>query len=452
MLKRKLEDELTKWKNSSPRKPLVLRGARQVGKTSLVHEFGKKYSRYIYLDLELKNNRMLFSGYKDFDMLVKQILFNYNVTLEEQGDTLLFIDEIQEVPEAIHSLRFFYELYPGLSVIAAGSLLESLFMKGVSFPVGRVVYMVLRPFSFCEFLDACGERAASDQLLNVVPVEVFAHGKLLSLFHEYALIGGMPEVVNHYVNNRDVVALSDLFDSLIASYIEDAEKYSRSDAQTLHIRHAVNNVFSNAGRRIKFAGFGNSPYKSKDMGEALRLLEKAFLIHLIYPVTNTQLPVVPNINKSPRLHVLDTGLLNYLSGFQKEVLGCSDLNSAYRGIVAEHITGQELLSFQTKALSKLIFWTREKKTSMAEVDYLFPFRNMLIPVEVKSGHEGKLKSLHLFIDECNHDIAIRYYNGIPSFTKAQTPAGKEFRLMNLPYYSVSQIEKYLESVDAFKFK
>lgn len=450
MLKRKLEDELTKWKNSSPRKPLVLRGARQVGKTSLVDEFGKTYGRYIYLNLELKNNRLLFSEYKDFEKLVKQILFNHGISLERIKDTLLFIDEIQEVPEAIHSLRFFYELYPGLSVIAAGSMLESLFMKNVSFPVGRVNFMVLRPFSFSEFLEACGESAAFDQL-NVIPVEDFAHDKLLSLFHEYALIGGMPEVVNHYINNRDLVALADLFDSLIASYIEDAEKYSRSDAQTLHIRHAVNNVFSNAGRRIKFAGFGNSPYKSKDMGEALRLLEKAFLIHLIYPVTNTQLPVVPNINKSPRLHVLDTGLLNYLSGVQKEVLGCSDLNSAYRGIVAEHITGQELLSFQTRALSKLIFWTREKKTSMAEVDYLFPFRNMLIPVEVKSGHEGKLKSLHLFMDECNHDIAIRYYNGIPSFTKAQTPAGKEFRLMNLPYYTVSKIEKYLESIDSLRF-
>lgn len=451
MFKRNLESELEKWKSTSPRKPLVLRGARQVGKTSLVHEFGKTYRRYIYLNLELKNNRQLFSEYTDFDKLVKQILFNHSVSLEEMDKTLLFIDEIQEVPEAIHSLRFFYELYPGLSVIAAGSMLESLFKKDVSFPVGRVSFLVLRPFSFSEFLDACGEKAAYDQLLNVVPVEDFAHDKLLSLFHEYALIGGMPEVVNHYVNNRDAVALSALFDSLIASYIEDAEKYSRSDAQTIYIRHAITNVFSNAGRRIKFAGFGNSSYKSKDMGVALRLLEKVFLIHLTYPVIDTKLPIVPNINKSPRLHVLDTGLLNYYSGVQKEVLGCNDLNSVYRGIVAEHITGQELLSFQTKALSKLVFWTREKKTSMAEVDYLYHWKGMLIPVEVKSGKEGKMKSLHLFIDDCSHDLAIRYYSGKPSFMRSETASGKKFRLLNLPYYTASQIEKYLERADDFEY-
>lgn len=451
MFKRKLETDLNKWRKRPGRKPLVLRGARQVGKTSLINEFGKQYKQYINLNLESKADRRLFTEYTDFNTLVQQIFFNHNKVLAGKNDTLIFIDEIQEVPEALQALRFFYEQYPEISVIAAGSMLESLFLKDVSFPVGRVEFLVLRPFSFSEFLEASGEQAALEHL-SIIPTADFAHEKLLSLFHEYVLIGGMPEVISHYINNKDVVALSEVYESLIASYLEDAEKYSKSDAQTLHIRHVVSNMFGYAGKRIKFEGFGNSSYKSRDMGDALRLIEKAFLIHLVYPVTATQMPVVQNVSKSPRLHVLDTGLLNYFSGIQKEILGSSDISSAYRGLVAEHIVGQEMLSFQNKPLSKLLFWTREKNTSMAEVDYLFPYKGNLIPIEVKSGGEGKLKSLHLFMDDCWHDIAIRYYGGKPAFNNVKTKVGKEFRLLSLPYYSVSVIEKYLEQIEVLPWK
>jgi hypothetical protein len=209
------------------------------------------------------------------------------------------------------------------------------------------------------------------------------------------------------------------------------------------IRHAIRSSFAQAGKRIKFQGFGNSSYGSREMGEALRALQKALLLYIVYPETGYTLPVLPDLKKSPRLHVLDTGLMNYFAGIQKEILRTDDLSKVYQGSMIEHLVGQELLALQHHSLSALHFWVREKKTSVAEVDYLFPFEGKLIPVEVKSGSEGRLRSLHLFIDAAPHNIAVRFYAGEVSVTKATTPGGKQFNLLNLPYYAVSQIEKYL---------
>jgi len=334
-------------------------------------------------------------------------------------------------------------------VIAAGSMLESLFDKNISFPVGRVEYKVVRPASFHEFLDAMGEKAALTQLKKV-PVAKFAHTKLLQLFHTYTLIGGMPEIVNNYCQNKDLTVLSPIYDSLIASYLDDVEKYASSDSQIQHIRHAISFSFPNAGKRIKFEGFGNSAYRSRDMSEALRILEKALLLQLIFPCTSAILPLMPDVKKSPRLQVLDTGLINYTVGIQKEILGTTDLLSVYQGTIIEHMIGQELLSTQNLALSALQFWVREKKTSNAEVDYIFPFEGKLIPIEVKSGKEGTLRSLHQYMDEAPHSLAVRFYSGELSVTEAQTTSGKIYKLLNLPYYLGTQLEKYLEWVNLNK--
>ena len=179
------------------------------------------------------------------------------------------------------------------------------------------------------------------------------------------------------------------------------------------------------------------------MGEDLRALQKALLLYIVYPETGYTLPLLPDLKKSPRLHVLDTGLMNYFVGIQREIFSTDDLSKVYQGRMVEHLVGQELLSFQYQSLSALHFWVREKKTSVAEVDYLFPYEGKLIPIEVKSGSEGKLRSLHLFMDSTPHAIAVRFYAGEVSITKASTPQGKQFNLLNLPYYTVSQIEKYL---------
>ncbi len=441
MFKRKLLLELEKWRQNIPRKPLVIRGARQVGKTTLVNQFAAQYEQYIYLNLELSEDKEPFENFTSIENLINTLFFLKNKTLAKKSTTLLFIDEIQEVPKALNILRYFYELAPEISVIAAGSMLETLFDKNISFPIGRVEYKVIRPVSFPEFLSAIGENAALEQLTQV-PVAAFAQSKLLSLFHTYALIGGMPEIVQHYATHKDLVALGPIYDSLISGYMDDVEKYAKSNAQILHIRHCIQNSFAQAGKRIKFEGFGNSAYKSREMGESLRTLQKALLMQLVYPCTSASLPMVPDIKKSPRLQILDTGLLNYFVGIQKEIIGTNDLNSIYQGTLIEHLIGQELLAFQYNALSALHFWVREKKESTAEVDYLFQYDGLIIPIEVKSGKEGTLKSLHSYMDIAPHNFAIRFYAGALNITDAITQNGKQYKILNLPYYLGSQIEQY----------
>jgi len=443
MFKRQLLLELEKWRQNMPRKPLVIRGARQVGKTTLVNQFAAQYEQYIYLNLELSEDKEPFENFTSIENLINTLFFLKNKTLGKKNTTLLFIDEIQEVPKALNILRYFYELAPEISVIAAGSMLETLFDKNISFPIGRVEYKVIRPVSFTEFLSAIDESAALEQLTKV-PVAAFAQSKLLSLFHTYALIGGMPEIVQHYAKHKDLVTLGPIYDSLISGYMDDVEKYAKSNSQVLHIRHCIQSSFAQAGKRIKFEGFGNSAYKSREMGEALRTLEKALLMQLVYPCTSATLPMVPDIKKSPRLQILDTGLLNYFVGIQKEIIGTDDLNKIYQGTLIEHLVGQELLSFQYNALSALQFWVREKKESTAEVDYLFQYDGLIIPIEVKSGKEGTLKSLHSYMDIAPHKFAIRFYAGALNITDAITQNGKQYKILNLPYYLGSQIEKYID--------
>jgi predicted AAA+ superfamily ATPase len=179
------------------------------------------------------------------------------------------------------------------------------------------------------------------------------------------------------------------------------------------------------------------------MGESLRTLEKALLLQLIYPGTSAILPIIPDLKKSPRLQILDTGLLNYFVGIQKEILNSIDLNRIYQGTMIEHLIGQELLSFQYNSLSALHFWVKEKKESTAEVDYVFPFDGLIIPIEVKSGKEGTLKSLHSFMDQAHHEMAIRLYAGELKMTEAITQNGKKYKLLSLPYFLASQIEYYI---------
>lgn len=443
MFKREVIQELKKWSVKKNRKPLIIRGARQVGKTTIVNQFSENFEQYIYLNLELPADKTPFLNFSDLNTLVQTIFLQQNKEYSKREKTLLFIDEIQEVPEAFNILRFFYEQMPELSVIAAGSLLETIFDNKLSFPVGRVEFLVIRPFSFIEFLNAIGETNALEQL-TTIPLKPFAHQKLLSLFHTYAIIGGMPEIIKEYSETKDFTSLSSIYDSLIASYIDDVEKYAGTTSQTNVLRHVIRTSYLEAGKRIKFQGFGKSSYGSREIGEALRTLEKAHLLNIVYPTTNTKLPIIPEIQKSPRLHLLDTGLMNYVVGVQKEIIGTTDLHSVYQGTVIEHLVGQELLSNNYMALSALNFWVRDKKTSSAELDYVITHESKLIPIEVKSGKEGKLKSLHLFMDEAPVKIAVRFYSGELSISEVTTAKGKKYHLLNLPYYLVSQLTKYLE--------
>ena len=434
--------ELKKWSEKPDRKPLILRGARQVGKTTAVDIFAQEFNQYIYLNLEKPEDAHFFTENMPVEELIAAIFFSQNME-QGKGKSLLFIDEIQNSPEAVKMMRYFYESAKDLHVIAAGSLLETLIGRNISFPVGRVEYLFMNPLTFEEYLNATGEHEAL-KLLKEVPFPAYAHERMLKLFHIYTLIGGMPEIIKKYIERKDIVTLNPIFKNLLITYMDDVEKYARNDTVAKILRHAIQAAPYEAGKRIKFQGFGSSSYGSREMGEALKTLEKAMLITLIYPTTSIDPPLIPDYRKSPRLQFLDTGLINYFVGLQEYYFNLNDLSSFYQGILAEHIVGQELQAAFSRQLRNLSFWVREKKQSNAEVDFILPFKKYLIPIEVKSGKTGTLRSLHQFVNRVEHQYAVRLYSGRPEKTETVTPEKKKYTLLNLPYYLACNINAHLE--------
>jgi uncharacterized protein len=212
------------------------------------------------------------------------------------------------------------------------------------------------------------------------------------------------------------------------------------------MRHCLEAAPAQAGKRIIFTKFGNSEYKSRESSESLRTLEQAMLLYLLRPSTSVNPPIVQDMNKAPRLQFLDTGLLNALAGLQQHFSKMDTLHSLYKGMLAEHIVGQELLASSWNPLVKPSFWVRENPQANAEVDFLIQHQDRLIPVEVKAGAAGSLRSLHQYIDRCTHDIAVRLYAGPVSVSQCATIAGKKFRLLNLPYFLAPQIAEHLDWV------
>jgi predicted AAA+ superfamily ATPase len=284
------------------------------------------------------------------------------------------------------------------------------------------------------------------ELYNNIPLPAFAHSKLLQLFHTYALIGGMPEIVGKYAENKDITSLSTIYESLIATYLDDVEKYAKNAGQMHIVRHAIRSSFYEAGTRIKFQGFGASSYNSREMSEVLRMLEKTMLLYLVFLIFQTEAPFIPDVKKSPKLQVVDTGLVNYFSGMQKELFGTKDLNDNYKGKIAEHIVGQEILASKYNILNALQFWVRNKNQSESEVDFLYNFDGQLIPVEVKSGKSGKLRSLFQFLDMSEISVAVRFYAGQFQVEEHKTTTGKPFKLINIPYFLAGKLHGYLEKV------
>jgi predicted AAA+ superfamily ATPase len=443
MFFRNIISELQDWSASEDRKPLILRGARQVGKTTAVELLSKEFDRYIYMNLEKHEDANIFKQNLSIEELIQAICLFRNVSISG-GRTLLFIDEIQNSPQAVSQIRYFYESAKDLHVIAAGSLFEVVIGdQSPAFPVGRVQYLFMYPLTFEEFLAATGEVQAL-KYYHSLPLPDFAYAKLLKLFHRYTLIGGMPEIVKTYIKKPDIIGLTEIYQGLLTSFQDDVSKYARNTTTAQVIRHAIESAPMEAGKRIKFQGFGNSNYRSREMGEALRMLERAMLIYLLYPSTSTEPPIRPDLRKSPKLQFLDTGLMNYVVGLQEFFFKMEDLQSFYQGLLAEHIVGQELLAADMKTPRKPFFWVREKKQSNAEVDFIVQSGQYIIPVEVKSGKSGTLRSLHQFVDRSNHPFAVRLYAGPADKVQTSTPSGKPYTLLNLPYFLAGKVRDYTE--------
>ena len=409
MFRRIALENLREWALKAERKPLVLRGARQVGKTTLVEMFAADFDHYIYLNLEEKDNAELFATDSTFDDLLAGIFFKAKLPVDSPR-TLIFIDEIQTEPKAVQVLRYFYEKRPDLYVIAAGSLLESLMGRHISFPVGRVEYMALHPCTFVEFLSAIGEEMLVSQVEKVA-VPQSLHSYTLDLFKKYMIIGGLPEVVANYAQYHDMVRLSDVFNALLSGYRDDVEKYADNRKEQDSIRYILNYGWTSAGHRIQFAKFTNSSFKSADVSNAFRTLEKTLLLELVYPLTSTSFPILPDLKKSPKLLWLDTGLVNYVAGMQEELLFTTDSDELWNGDIAEHIVAQELLGSTTTFGEKRLFWVRDARNSQAEVDFVIRYKSHLLPIEVKTGSNSKLRSLHQYMEESNENIALRLWNG-----------------------------------------
>ena len=441
MFQRDVLEELKKWSVKSKRKPLILRGARQVGKTTVVDELGKDFEIYIKLNLENPEHIKLFDDYINMETLLTGIYLTTE-TPKKDVPTLIFIDEIQNSPRAIMLLRYFYEDYPNLHIIAAGSLLETLINAQISFPVGRVEYMAVRPCTFCEFLGAMGKNELV-KAIKQLSVPKGIHLQTIDFFNTFTLIGGMPEIVARFAENKDIVGLSAIYDTLITGYREDVEKYSKNDSMKHIIRYILKEGWAYAAERITLGGFAGSAYKAREMGEAFRILEKTMLLELVYPATACQSPAPVDLKRAPKLLWSDVGLVNYVANIQKEVFGAADILDAWRGKIAEQVVAQELLALDNRVSNHRNFWVREKKGSNAEVDFVMQYEGLLIPVEVKSGHNAKLKSLHLFMDEAPHNIAIRVWSQPFSVDEITTQSGKNFKLINLPFYYIGALEKVL---------
>ena len=444
MFERDILASLKQWKNDTHRKPLVLRGARQVGKTTLINEFGKEFDNYLYLNLEKKEAQDIF----ELSLPLKDLLpfiFAHCGKIKQAGNILIFIDEIQNSAKAVSLLRYFYEELPEIHVIAAGSLLENLVDIHVSFPVGRVEYLALRPCSFREFLRATGEEAMLP-VLERPEVSLAFHDRLLGLFNLYTLIGGMPDVVQIYAERRDILALNKIYETLLQGYRDDVEKYTQGRQMPDVVRFLLKEGWNMAGQTVTLGRFAGSNYNAREIGEAFRLLEKAMLTELVYPTTSTEVPAIPEQKRMPKLIWLDTGLVNYSAQVQKEILGAKDILDAWRGNIAEHIVAQELLTLTDKVSQKRNFWVRGKSESPAEVDFIWVQDSMIYPIEVKSGHNAHLRSLHSFLERSPQTIAIRVWSHPYSIDTIQTVKGKICKLINLPFYLVGQIPHILKNI------
>lgn len=410
-----------------------------MGKTTVVAEFGKAFPIYLYYNLDKQSDRELMEREMPLDSKLG-LLFAHSSQAYHPEEALLFIDEIQNSPQTIAMLRYLYEEHPELCVVAAGSLLENVVDVNASFPVGRVDYLPMRPCSFVEFMSALGK----DHLLTFIDTPEYSdvvHHELMSLFNEYVAVGGMPEVVAAYSSTHDLLAIERLYNQLLRGYLDDVEKYVRGKKLTDVVRLILMKGWQYAGRTITLGNLGNSGYSAREVGEAFRLMEKAMLLELVYPTASVTMPVMPQLRRQPKLIWFDTGLVNYAAGVRRDVIGAADILDVWRGSIAEQVVAQELLALNPRFGQGRSYWAKDGGGGSAEVDFVWTMDSCLIPIEVKAGNNSHLRSLHSFVDASPAPVAVRIWSGKFSVDDVHTTLKKKsFRLINLPFYLISQME------------
>ncbi|MBW2169383.1 MAG: ATP-binding protein [Deltaproteobacteria bacterium] len=403
VLKRKIDQKLVQWKKSRSRRPLLIRGARQVGKTYSVTQFGKKqFGNCVNINFE---ERPEFA--KCFDtLIVDEILERIAILTDSEikpGETLLFLDEIQECPSAIIGLRYFYEKLPELHVIGAGSLVEMAFKsENFRMPVGRISSLFMEPLSFTEFLEAIGRIKLKGYLEHVemeTGVDPIYRPELELALRKYLMIGGMPGIVAAYVENGPPEEIKLMQTDILQTYHVDFAKYA-STAKHKYLKDVFQTAPRLIGNQCKYVHI-NPHVQSRDLKEALTLLTEAKCLYQVFHSAGQGIPLESQINpKKFKLLFLDVGIMQRALGLDSVIMLEEDLMTVNRGNVMEQFAGQQLLAAMDPFEERRIhFWAREKKSSQAEVDFLTTYKGMVFPMEVKSGKSGTLKSLRLFLEE-----------------------------------------------------
>lgn len=454
---RLIDSYLSEWASRTTHKPLLLRGARQVGKSTAVRHLGESFESYVEINFEKQSaySSMFQGGDIDVKRIVSQIAALTGKQIKP-GETLLFLDEIQMCPEAIMSLRFFKEDMPELHVIAAGSLLEFALEELPTFGVGRIHSMFIFPMTFDEFLVANGESillAARKISSSSHPLPLSLYNKLTGLLRTYMLVGGMPEAVSKWVETHDYLACQEVQDDIVVTYEDDFPKYRKKVDPTL-LRLTMRSAAVQATRKFVYSEVGGG-YKSTDVKEALELLTKA---GILIPVTHTAangLPLGSEADTSYRkMLLLDTGLmlrlLNMTTGDISELtehILTSDVSDlANKGPMAETIAGLELLHYRTPNIRhELYYWQRLAKNSRAEVDYISSYRQNVLPIEVKAGTQGGMKSLWMFMREKKLSNAVRCsLENFGTFDYEDKEDDGAIRHIQIcPLYAISQMEALL---------
>ena len=410
-IQRNIDSELKHWTENKSRKPLILRGARQVGKSSSIRNLAQYFDYYLEVNFDDRPEvKTIFEHYNQPKDICEQLSIFFNMPIIE-GKTLVFFDEIQTCIPAISSLRYFYEKMPNLHIISAGSLLEFVLAEIPSFGVGRIRSMFLYPLSFTEFLKGLKEELLLKALQKSSPQEPLAeilHQKLNNYYKKFLIIGGMPEAVRHYVEHQDLLEIQRILNDLIISLRADFVKYKHR-IDTSRISEVFNAVVNQMGSKFTYS-YPNASLNNKQIKEILELLTMAGLIIPVTHSSSNGIPLGAEINpKKQKYLILDTGIFQRILGVNiSNLMLENDINFINKGGIAELFVGLELLkSNSCYEQSEIYYWQRESKSSQAEVDFVIQKDREIIPIEVKSGTKGSMQSLYLFLSEKKKDFGIR---------------------------------------------
>lgn len=452
-IQRNIDVELLEWKNNPMRKPLLLRGARQVGKSSAVRHFGKEFKYFAEVNFERhKAVKTFFQGDIDIRLIAQKIAKYINVPIEE-GETLLFLDEIQECPEAIMALRFFKEDYPGLHVIAAGSLLEFTLQELPTYGVGRIHTLFMYPMTFDEFLKANDENGLIDmkgQADSRHPLDDAFHEKLVEYFRIYLLVGGMPEAVLAWIKTHDFNQCSRVQEDIILTYDDDFSKYKKRVSPDL-LRTTMRGICHQSGEKITFKQI-SADYRSSQIREAVRLLTLAGLTTPVVATSGNGIPLDAEANeKNMKILFLDSGLLltvlqlegNLAQHLIEQIMTGNPQELVNKGGLVEMVAGLEILRNKPCVQRQRMFYWEKSGNSIAEIDYLDIFNLKVTPIEIKSGTQGGMKSLWLFMREKHLTEAIRCsFENFGEFSYTDSQADNAVRHITIvPLYALENLQK-----------